>query len=47
MCGMQAKTLPQVDVNNIVAIGYCFGGSGVLELARSWPDPRTAGIKGQ
>ncbi len=24
-----------VDVHNIAAIGYCFGGTGVLELARS------------
>jgi len=29
---------PQVDIKNIAAIGYCFGGSGVLELARSGSD---------
>ena len=27
-----------VDANNISAIGYCFGGGGVLELARSGAD---------
>ncbi|MEO6696275.1 MAG: dienelactone hydrolase family protein [Ignavibacteria bacterium] len=27
-----------VDLNNIAAIGYCFGGSAVLELARSGAD---------
>ena len=26
---------PQVDKNRIAAIGYCFGGGGALELARS------------
>jgi len=26
---------PRVDRNRIAAIGYCFGGTGVLELARS------------
>jgi dienelactone hydrolase len=29
------NTLPQVDRNKIAAIGYCFGGTGALELARS------------
>ncbi|MDF1739636.1 MAG: dienelactone hydrolase family protein [Verrucomicrobiales bacterium] len=29
------KGLPQTDVDDIAAIGYCFGGTGVLELARS------------
>lgn len=33
-----AKTLPGVDENRIVAIGYCFGGASVLELARSGAD---------
>lgn len=27
--------LPQVDTNRLAAIGYCFGGTVVLELARS------------
>ncbi len=27
--------LPDVDAERIVAIGYCFGGGGVLELART------------
>lgn len=34
----ELKQQPQVDVNNIAAIGYCFGGGGVLELARSGAD---------
>ena len=28
-------TLQQVDRNKVAAIGYCFGGTGALELARS------------
>ena len=28
------KTYPQVDTNNIAAIGYCFGGGVVLNMAR-------------
>jgi len=31
-------TKPNVDKNNIAAIGYCFGGGMVLELARSGAD---------
>lgn len=29
------RELPQTDPKHIAAIGYCFGGTGVLELARS------------
>ncbi len=29
---------PQTDPGRVVAIGYCFGGTGVLELARSGAD---------
>jgi dienelactone hydrolase len=29
------KSQPQVNIERVVAIGYCFGGTGVLELARS------------
>jgi len=29
------RQLPQVDVNRVAAMGYCFGGMCVLELARS------------
>ena len=29
------RGLPQTDPEKIAAIGYCFGGTGVLELARS------------
>lgn len=32
------RTLPQVDPAQIVAIGYCFGGGVVLELARGGAD---------
>jgi dienelactone hydrolase len=31
----QLKLQPHVDANRIAAIGYCFGGMGVLALARS------------
>jgi len=34
------KKQPNVDPNRIVAIGYCFGGTGVLELARMGADLR-------
>jgi dienelactone hydrolase len=30
--------LPQVDASRLAAIGFCFGGSAVLELARSGAD---------
>lgn len=33
-----AKKLPQTDPAKIAAIGYCFGGTTVLELARSGAD---------
>lgn len=32
------KMQPQVDVKNTFAMGYCFGGTTVLELARSGAD---------
>jgi dienelactone hydrolase len=32
------KALPQVDPSRVAAIGYCFGGLCVLELARSGAD---------
>ncbi len=31
----QLRTSPMVDTTRLAAIGYCFGGGGVLELARS------------
>ncbi len=34
------KSLPNVDISRIAAIGYCFGGQCVLELARSGSDVR-------
>jgi dienelactone hydrolase len=39
------KTLgerPEVDPNSIAVIGYCFGGTGALELARSGADIKAA-----
>lgn len=35
-----AKSLPQVDPHRIGAIGFCFGGTTVLELARAGADVR-------
>jgi len=32
------KTVDDVDINNIAAIGYCFGGTMVLEMARAGAD---------
>ncbi len=34
----EAKKLPGVNPNKIAAIGFCFGGSAVLELARAGTD---------
>ncbi len=34
----ELKMQPLVDADNVAAIGYCFGGGGVLELARSGAD---------
>ncbi len=34
----QLKKLPNVDKKRLGAIGYCFGGTGVIELARSGAD---------
>jgi dienelactone hydrolase len=31
----QLQALPEVNANKIAAAGYCFGGTGALELARS------------
>jgi dienelactone hydrolase len=39
MAGLaELKKQPNVDPDKIVAIGYCFGGTGVLELARAGAD---------
>lgn len=37
-----AKSLEAVDTKNIAVIGYCFGGTMALELARSGADIKTA-----
>lgn len=34
----ELKKQPDVDPDRIVAVGYCFGGTGVLELARAGAD---------
>ena len=34
------RQLPQVDASRVAAMGYCFGGMCVLELARSGADVR-------
>jgi dienelactone hydrolase len=34
------RSNPKVDPKRLAAIGYCFGGTGVLELARSGADVR-------
>lgn len=34
----QVRRLPQVDGRRVAAIGYCFGGTAALELARSGAD---------
>ena len=41
LAGLEAlRALPQVDSSRIGAIGFCFGGQCVLELARSGADVR-------
>ncbi len=34
----ELRSIPTVNENRVAAIGYCFGGTGVLELARSGAD---------
>ena len=36
--------LPQVDVKRIAAIGFCFGGTVVLELARDGADLKASSV---
>ncbi len=40
----ELKKLPQVDPQKIGAIGYCFGGGVVLDMARSGEDLAVVGI---
>ena len=36
------RTRPEVDPDRVAVIGYCFGGTGALELARSGADIKAA-----
>lgn len=36
------REMPEVDNQKIIAVGYCFGGMGAMELARSGADIRGA-----
>lgn len=38
----QLKKLPHVNKKKIAAVGYCFGGTGVIELARTGADIKAA-----
>ena len=42
----QVQMQPMVLPNATVVIGYCFGGSAVLDLAASWPS-MTDGVQGK
>ena len=44
---VQAQMQPMVLPNATVVIGYCFGGSAVLDLAASWPAPMTDDVLGE
>ncbi|KAK9823494.1 hypothetical protein WJX72_003155 [[Myrmecia] bisecta] len=41
----QLRNVSATSKNQLAAIGYCFGGAGVLELMRSWPN-RVDGLRG-
>lgn len=41
-CLRFAQELPEVDADRVAAIGFCFGGTCVLDLARSGADVRAA-----
>lgn len=43
---LQAQMQSMVMTNATVVIGYCFGGSAVLDLAASWPAPATDDVLG-
>ena len=38
------KAQPNVDINNVAAIGFCFGGTVALELARAGEDLKGVGV---
>lgn len=43
---VQVKTLPVTNSSQIAAIGYCLGGSAIIELARAYPNG-TDGLLGK
>jgi dienelactone hydrolase len=43
---VQVKTLPVTNSSQIAAIGYCLGGSAIIELARAYPNG-TDGLLGE
>lgn len=40
----QLSRIPSVDTSRIAAVGYCFGGAGALELARSGADVKAVAV---
>ena len=38
----QLLACPDADATRVAALGYCFGGTMALELARDWPELRAA-----
>ena len=45
VCALQAVEQPYADADRIAAVGYCFGGGGVINLMRSYPNV-TEGLLG-
>lgn len=43
---MQAVQQPFADADRIAAVGYCFGGGGVINLMRTYPNV-TDGLLGE
>lgn len=42
----QVKTLSVTNASAIAAIGYCSGGTGIIELLRAYPNG-TEGLRGE
>lgn len=43
---LQVREQDTVDTTRLAAIGYCFGGGGIVQLHHSWPN-NTDGLLGQ